>query len=140
MAKKHRQPSAPQDVYVDLLLMPGTRVLFWAVGECPFCGAKHYHAAGTERDDPGERLGEVQSGCGGGAYILAAGGTGGAGVEKAGDAAHTDQLPRAASSRSYSPWYAPTIVDMLNRASTWARPARPSSALRSGLRARRTSA
>lgn len=51
--------------------MPGTRVLFWAVGECPFCGAKHYHAAGTERDDPGERLGEVQSGCGVGAYILA---------------------------------------------------------------------
>ncbi len=71
MAKKHRQPSAPQDVYVDLMLMPGTKVLFWAVGECPFCGAKHYHAAGTERDDPGERLGEVLAGCGGGAYILA---------------------------------------------------------------------
>ncbi len=71
MAKKHRQPSAPQEVYVDLLNMPGTKVLFWAVGECPFCGARHYHPAGTERDDPGERLGEAQAPCGNGAYILA---------------------------------------------------------------------
>jgi hypothetical protein len=76
VAKKLRQaPAVPEaripEVYVDLLLMPGTKVLFWAVGECPLCGARHYHPAGTERDDPGERLGEVQAGCGGGTYILA---------------------------------------------------------------------
>ena len=71
MAKKHRQPSAPQEVYVDLLNMPGTKVLFWGVGECPYCGARHYHPAGTERDDPGERLGEAQAPCGNGSYILA---------------------------------------------------------------------
>ncbi|WP_407538760.1 hypothetical protein Q0M94_11310 [Deinococcus radiomollis] len=71
MAKKNRQPSAPQEVYVDLMLMPGTKVLFWAVAECPYCEARHYHPAGTERGDPGERLGEVQAPCGNGPYILA---------------------------------------------------------------------
>ena len=71
VAKKHRQPSAPPETYVQLLPMPGTRVLFWAVGECPYCEGRHYHAAGTERDDPTERLGEVQAGCGGGPYVLA---------------------------------------------------------------------
>jgi hypothetical protein len=71
VAKKHRPPAGPQEVYVDLMLMPGTKVLFWAVGECPYCGARHYHPAGTERDDPGERLGEVQAPCGNGMYILA---------------------------------------------------------------------
>jgi len=71
VAKKNRLPAPTPETYVELLNMPGTKVLFWAVGECPYCGARHYHPAGTERDDPGERLGEVQAPCGLGAYILA---------------------------------------------------------------------
>ncbi|WP_425147074.1 hypothetical protein [Deinococcus sp.] len=71
MAKKSRPSAVTPTVYVQLLPMPGTRVLFWAVGECPYCAARHYHPAGTVRDDPGERLGEVQAPCGGGAYVLA---------------------------------------------------------------------
>lgn len=70
MAKKHRPPAVPPPAIATLLPMPGTRVLFWAVGECPYCSGRHYHPAGTEAGNPGERLGEVASPCGNGPYVL----------------------------------------------------------------------
>lgn len=51
--------------------MPNTKILFWSVGQCPFCDGRHVHLAGNERDDPLRRLGEVASPCGNGPYVLA---------------------------------------------------------------------
>ena len=78
--KKGRAAPVTPTVFTDLLEMPGTRVLFWAVGECPYCGSKHYHPAGVlsatllagrAETDPADRLGETQAPCGNGPYILA---------------------------------------------------------------------
>ncbi len=52
-----------EQAFVTLREMPGTRVAFWVVGSCPWCGAQHFHPAGTSRDDPSERLGEVPAPC-----------------------------------------------------------------------------
>ncbi|MFC4454650.1 hypothetical protein [Deinococcus sonorensis] len=70
MAKKSRQPQPTPPAVVQLMTMPGTRVQFWAVGECPYCEARHYHPAGGPLADPLERLGEVASPCGNGPYVL----------------------------------------------------------------------
>lgn len=52
--------------------VPGTRVNLWVVARCPLCGASHYHPAGTLRDNPKERLGEVAAPCHPGiTYLLA---------------------------------------------------------------------
>ncbi|UID69220.1 hypothetical protein DRO_0212 [Deinococcus radiodurans R1 = ATCC 13939 = DSM 20539] len=58
MGKKDRLTTRP--AFVTLRDLPGTRVMFWVVGECPYCGERHLHPAGNLRTaDPGERLGEV---------------------------------------------------------------------------------
>ncbi len=44
--------------------LPGTQVGFWVVEGCPFCGADHFHAAGTRLTNPLERLGYTTSPCG----------------------------------------------------------------------------
>lgn len=49
--------------YADLRDIPGTRVLVWAVENCPLCGKSHYHSAGSLRDDPRAKLGEVAAPC-----------------------------------------------------------------------------
>ena len=62
MGKKDRR--TPQPAFVTLRDLPGTRVMFWVVGECPYCGERHLHPAGNLRTaDPGERLGEVPAPC-----------------------------------------------------------------------------
>lgn len=44
--------------------MPGTRVMFWVVDACPYCGGQHLHVAGNLRSaDPGEVLGEQPAPC-----------------------------------------------------------------------------
>ncbi len=44
--------------------MPGTRVMFWAVEHCPYCGEMHLHLAGNLRSaDPGDTLGEQAAPC-----------------------------------------------------------------------------
>ncbi|WP_346732447.1 hypothetical protein [Deinococcus radiodurans] len=62
MGKKDRLTTRP--AFVTLRDLPGTRVMFWVVGECPYCGERHLHPAGNLRTaDPGERLGEVPAPC-----------------------------------------------------------------------------
>lgn len=62
MGKKGRQ--LPQNAYVTLRDLPGTRVMFWVVDACPYCGERHLHPAGNLRDsDPSERLGEAAAPC-----------------------------------------------------------------------------
>ncbi|MVN87828.1 hypothetical protein GO986_13775 [Deinococcus sp. HMF7620] len=62
MGKKERR--TPQMAYVTLRDMPGTRVMFWVVDACPYCGERHLHVAGNLRTaDPGETLGEVPAPC-----------------------------------------------------------------------------
>lgn len=70
MAKKNRIPAGPPTIAADLMTMPGTRLNFWAVSECPYCTQRHYHLAGGPLADPRERLGEVTAPCGEGNYIL----------------------------------------------------------------------
>lgn len=49
---------------VDLRDMPGTRVMFWVVNACPYCGEQHLHLAGNLRSaDPGDTLGEQVAPC-----------------------------------------------------------------------------
>lgn len=49
---------------VDLRDMPGTRVMFWVVQHCPYCGEQHMHLAGNLRSaDPGDTLGEQVAPC-----------------------------------------------------------------------------
>lgn len=56
--------NAVQTAFVTLRDLPGTRVMFWVVGECPYCGGRHVHPAGNLRTaDPGERLGEQTAAC-----------------------------------------------------------------------------
>ncbi|MFC3859264.1 hypothetical protein ACFOPQ_00565 [Deinococcus antarcticus] len=44
--------------------MPGTRVMFWVVNACPYCGEQHLHLAGNLRSaDPGDTLGEQVAPC-----------------------------------------------------------------------------
>ena len=62
MGKKDR--TVPRTAFVSLRDMPGTRVMFWVVDECPYCGERHLHLAGNIRDaDPGETLGEYPAPC-----------------------------------------------------------------------------
>lgn len=62
MSKKSRRTVQP--AYVTLRDLPGTRVMFWVVDACPYCGERHLHPAGNLRSaDPGERLGEVAAPC-----------------------------------------------------------------------------
>jgi hypothetical protein len=70
VSKKNRVPAGPPPVPADLMTMPGTRLNFWAVGECPYCSQRHYHLAGGPLADPRERLGEVSAPCGEGQYVL----------------------------------------------------------------------
>ena len=49
---------------VELRDMPGTRVMFWVVNACPYCGEQHLHLAGNLRSaDPGDTLGEQVAPC-----------------------------------------------------------------------------
>ena len=61
MAKQDRR--TPQQAFVTLRDMPGTRVMFWVVDACPYCGERHLHVAGNIRSDPGESLGEHPAPC-----------------------------------------------------------------------------
>ena len=62
MGKKDR--NLPRTAFVSLRDMPGTRVMFWVVDECPYCGERHLHLAGNIRDaDPGDTLGECPAPC-----------------------------------------------------------------------------
>lgn len=62
MGKRDRQ--GPRPAYVTLRDLPGTRLMFWVVGECPYCAGRHLHPAGNLRTaDPGERLGEQPAPC-----------------------------------------------------------------------------
>lgn len=62
MGKKDRQGT--RMAFVTLRDMPGTRVMFWVVDECPYCGKRHLHLAGNLRQaDPGETLGEHAAPC-----------------------------------------------------------------------------
>lgn len=62
MGKKDR--SLPRTAFVTLRDLPGTRVLFWVVDDCPYCGERHLHVAGNLRTaDPGESLGEYPAPC-----------------------------------------------------------------------------
>lgn len=61
-AKKDRHQ--PRPAFVTLRDIPGTRVMFWVVDECPYCGERHLHIAGNLRTaDPGESLGEYPAPC-----------------------------------------------------------------------------
>ena len=62
MKGKKALPVNPM-AWVSLREMPGTRVAFWAVQECPFCGAQHFHLAGARGSEPEERLGETRAPC-----------------------------------------------------------------------------
>ncbi len=66
---KPKAPSVPE-VAVSFRELPGTRVGFWVVASCPFCGAQHFHSAGAGTADPFEKLGEVEARCGQGRYII----------------------------------------------------------------------
>lgn len=62
MGKRDRP--GPRPAYVTLRDLPGTRVMFWVVEACPYCGGQHLHPAGNLRTaDPGERLGEQPAPC-----------------------------------------------------------------------------
>ncbi|MFC4426298.1 hypothetical protein [Deinococcus navajonensis] len=62
MGKKDRR--APRTAVVTLRDLPGTRVMFWLVQDCPYCGASHLHPAGNLRTaDPAETLGERPAPC-----------------------------------------------------------------------------
>lgn len=62
MGKRDRH--AVRTAYVTLRDLPGSRVMFWVVDECPYCGGRHFHPAGNLRTaDPGERLGEQPAMC-----------------------------------------------------------------------------
>lgn len=62
MGKKDR--NTPRLAYASLRDMPGTRVMFWVVDACPYCGERHMHVAGNLRTaDPGESLGEYAAPC-----------------------------------------------------------------------------
>lgn len=62
MGKKDRR--TPQPAYVTLRDLPGTRVMFWLVEQCPYCGERHLHPAGHLRTaDPSDTLGEVPAPC-----------------------------------------------------------------------------
>lgn len=66
MGKKDRRNAAPALAFVTLRDLPGTRVLFWVVDSCPYCGERHLHVAGNMRSaeaDPGETLGEHPAPC-----------------------------------------------------------------------------
>jgi hypothetical protein len=53
-----------QTAFVTLRDLPGTRLMFWVVDECPYCAGRHLHPAGNLRTaDPGERLGEQVAAC-----------------------------------------------------------------------------
>lgn len=61
MGKKDR---SIQPAIVTLRDMPGTRVMFWAVESCPYCGETHLHLAGNLRSaDPSDSLGEQPAPC-----------------------------------------------------------------------------
>jgi hypothetical protein len=62
MGKKDRH--TPRMAFVTLRDLPGTRIMFWVVDECPYCGERHLHPAGNLRTaDPSDRLGEVPAVC-----------------------------------------------------------------------------
>jgi hypothetical protein len=62
MGKKDRRTL--RTAFVTLRDMPGTRVMFWVVDDCPYCGERHLHLAGNLRSaDPGETLGEYPAPC-----------------------------------------------------------------------------
>ena len=62
MAKKDRR--SPQPAFVTLRDMPGTRVMFWVVDACPYCGERHAHVIGNLRTaDPVDALGEIPAPC-----------------------------------------------------------------------------
>ncbi|SMB94793.1 hypothetical protein [Deinococcus hopiensis] len=62
MAKRDR--TASRTAFVTLRDLPGTRLMFWVVSECPYCAGQHLHPAGNLRTaDPGERLGEQPAPC-----------------------------------------------------------------------------
>lgn len=62
MAKKDRH--MPRTAFVTLRDMPGTRVMFWVVDECPYCGDRHLHVIGNLRSaDPSDGLGEYPAPC-----------------------------------------------------------------------------
>jgi len=62
MGKRDR--TAPRTAFVTLRDLPGTRVMFWVVSECPYCTGQHLHPAGNLRTaDPSERLGEQPAPC-----------------------------------------------------------------------------
>lgn len=64
MGKKDRRPAALAPAFVTLRELPGTRVLFWVVDACPYCGERHVHVAGHLRHaDPGDTLGEHPAPC-----------------------------------------------------------------------------
>ncbi|EYB69770.1 hypothetical protein DEIPH_ctg002orf0101 [Deinococcus phoenicis] len=59
-----RDQNAAHTAFVTLRDLPGTRVMFWVVEDCPYCGGRHFHPAGNLRNaDPGERLGEQPAAC-----------------------------------------------------------------------------
>ena len=63
MGKKERLANH-RTAFVTLRDMPGTRVMFWVVEHCPYCGEQHAHLAGNLRSaDPGETLGEHKAPC-----------------------------------------------------------------------------
>lgn len=61
--KARRAASTPPLAFARLAAFPGTRVVAWVVDACPYCGARHFHAAGGLKDDPKERLGETKAPC-----------------------------------------------------------------------------
>lgn len=62
MGKRDR--NAVRTAYVTPRDLPGTRVMFWVVDECPYCGERHFHPAGNLRTaDPSEKLGEQPAMC-----------------------------------------------------------------------------
>ena len=66
---KPKPPSIPE-VAVTFRELPGTRVGFWVLPVCPFCGEQHFHPAGANRDDPFDKLGEVEARCHRGRYVI----------------------------------------------------------------------
>ncbi|MDP9763890.1 hypothetical protein [Deinococcus enclensis] len=65
MGKKARlSDRTPQPAFVTLRDLPGTRVVFWMVSECPYCAGQHLHVAGNLRNTETEVvLGEVPAPC-----------------------------------------------------------------------------
>ena len=64
------KPVRIPEVAVAFRELPGTRVGFWVLPVCPFCGEQHFHPAGAGKADPMEKLGEVEARCGRGRYII----------------------------------------------------------------------